>query len=90
MMDYPGLRRLAPEEARELGRRGGLASGAARRKKRAMRQRLAELLSLKMSGPAGRLEILAAMLDRALAGDLEIFDRLRAVIWSTARNADIP
>ena len=35
-----------PEERRELGRKGGIASGEAKRKKKAMRERLEILLDL--------------------------------------------
>lgn len=35
-----------PEERRELGRRGGIASGEAKRKKKAMKERLEILLSM--------------------------------------------
>ncbi len=37
-----------PEERRELGRKGGIASGEVRRKKKAMRERLEILLDLPM------------------------------------------
>jgi len=37
-----------PEERRELGRKGGIASGEAKRKKKAMRERLELLLELSM------------------------------------------
>ena len=37
---------MTPEERRELGRKGGIASGEAKRKKKAMRERLEILLDL--------------------------------------------
>jgi hypothetical protein len=37
-----------PEERRELGRKGGIASGEAKRQKKAMRERLELLLELSM------------------------------------------
>ena len=46
-----------PEERRELGRKGGIASGEAKRKKKAMRERLEILLELPMrSGKGADLE----------------------------------
>lgn len=37
---------MTPEQRRENGRKGGIASGEAKRKKKAMRERLEILLSL--------------------------------------------
>ena len=49
-----GIENLIPvrteEEAREKGRKGGIASGKARREKRDRKQRMAELLDLNMQG----------------------------------------
>lgn len=59
-------------EAREKGKKGGIASGKARRKKRDFRQ----LMRLLLDMPADELEkadnreaICAAMIQKALAGD---------------------
>ena len=41
---------MTPEERRENGRKGGIASGEAKRKKKAMRDRLEILLELPMKG----------------------------------------
>lgn len=51
------IKRLTPEEARERGRNGGIASGKAKRKKKAMKETLEVLLSLNMeNGDAVDLE----------------------------------
>lgn len=42
--DYPNLRALSPNEARENGRKGGIASGVARRERKTMREAAIELL----------------------------------------------
>ena len=71
-----GIENLTPvrskAEARERGRKGGIASGKARRKKRDFRQ----LMRLLLDMPADELEkadnreaICAAMIQKALAGD---------------------
>ena len=44
------LRTPSTDEAREIGRKGGIASGKARREKRDRKQRMAELLDLTMQG----------------------------------------
>ena len=45
-MNDGNLKRPSSEEARELGRRGGIASGAARRRRKALREALDVYLSL--------------------------------------------
>ena len=48
---------MTPEQRRENGRKGGIASGEAKRKKKAMRERLEILLSLPMkSGKEADIE----------------------------------
>ena len=48
---------MTPEERREAGRRGGIASGEAKRRKKAMRERLEVLLELPIkSGKRADLE----------------------------------
>lgn len=48
---------MTPEQRRENGRKGGIASGEAKRKKKAMRERLEILLELPMrSGKGADLE----------------------------------
>lgn len=44
---------MTPEERRENGRKGGIASGEAKRKKKAMRDRLGILLELQMKPGKG-------------------------------------
>lgn len=45
--------RMTPEQRREMGRKGGIASGEAKRKKKAMRERLEILLDLPMKSGKG-------------------------------------
>lgn len=44
---------MTPEERREAGRKGGIASGEAKRRKKAMRERLEILLELPMKSGKG-------------------------------------
>ena len=72
------------EEARSRGRNGGIASGKARREKRTLRQCLEILLGL--PAPAGhegddtREAVSAALIKKALAGDVAAFSAIRDTI----------
>ncbi|ATD81140.1 MULTISPECIES: hypothetical protein [Desulfovibrio] len=65
------------EEARKKGKKGGIASGVARRKKKTMR----ELLEIAMELPSGDKTtaeaITAALLDKALSGDVKAYEVVR-------------
>lgn len=52
MAGMDNLKTPTAEEARELGRKGGIASGKARRKKKAMKDTLAELLTMPLEDRA--------------------------------------
>lgn len=45
--------KMSPEERREMGRRGGIASGEAKRKKKAMRERLEIILDMPLKAGKG-------------------------------------
>lgn len=45
--------KMSPEQRREMGRKGGIASGEAKRQKKAMRERLEILLDLPMKSGKG-------------------------------------
>ena len=71
------------EEARERGRRGGIASGESRREKRTLRQCL-EIL-LESPAPEGhdgdnREAMSAALIKRALTGDVAAFSTIRDTV----------
>lgn len=68
--------RRSKEEARELGRKGGIASGKARREQRAMRELLEIALSAKcVKGDASNKEEAAAQLAKKMAeGDLKAIE----------------
>lgn len=69
-----GVENLKPvqskEEARELGRKGGIASGKARREKKTMRETLEMLLEMETkSGRTNREEITIGLINGAKKGN---------------------
>lgn len=64
------------EEARELGRKGGIASGIARRERKTLREELTMLLE----EDDNNLKISVALLKRALDGDISAFTTIRDTI----------
>lgn len=59
------------EEARQRGKTGGIASGAARRKKRDLRIALLALMDEKVDGQTGIERLAAALFQKALEGDVK-------------------
>ncbi len=80
-MNDGNLRTPTTEEAREIGRRGGIRSGEVRRERKAMRQALEEALSMpcELDGETvTNVEaIAAAMVRRAREGDVRAFVEVR-------------
>ena len=84
-MNEQNLRKLTTSEAREIGKKGGKASGKVRREKRTMKQLLEIALSLmvtnKKGDTASRKEVIAMQLvNRAASGDLKAIDLLTKLI----------
>lgn len=81
MINAQNLRTPTSDEAREIGRKGGLASAEARKKKKLLRECLQELLQMEYDTGKGKKtgsEVLAAMLmKKAMAGDVKAFETLR-------------
>lgn len=69
-------------EARTRGAAGGRASGAARREKKTLRQRLELLLKAQneASGQENADAITTALINKALAGDVKAFEVIRDTI----------
>ena len=70
------------EEARERGRKGGVASGQARREKASLREAVKAALDVVMKGEDGkdvsaREAIVAAQMLKALNGDSKAFEVIR-------------
>ena len=84
-MNEQNLRKLTTSEAREIGKKGGKASGKVRREKRTMKQLLEIALSLMVTNKKGetasRKEVIAMQLvNRAASGDLKAIDLLTKLI----------
>lgn len=80
MAGKDNLRTPTTEEAREIGKKGGKASGKARRRKKELK----ELLELALSQPSGIVEgednytaITAALILRAIEGDTKAYEVIR-------------
>ena len=65
------------EEARERGRKGGVASGQARREKRALREYLEARLEIKSGDMIAAEAITVALVDKALSGDVRAYETIR-------------
>ena len=82
MANNENLKTLSPEEARELGSKGGKASVKARRKKK----KLKELLELALSQPSempgedNYMAICAALINEAKTGNGKAFEIIRDTI----------
>lgn len=70
------LRTPTSEEAREIGRKGGIASGEARRKRKTLKEQLLILLSEEKN----QEEIITALLGKAKKGDTKAFEVVRDTI----------
>lgn len=70
------------EEARERGRKGGIASGIARREKKTFRATLELLLDRKLDGSplTGREAVAVALFEKAMSGDVKAFQELRDTV----------
>lgn len=74
-----------PDEAKERGRNGGLASGAARRRKRDLREHMRALLDGERDGMSGAESLALAMYEKAMSGDVRAFEAVLAVSGQGAR-----
>ena len=93
-----------PSEAREMGRKGGIASGAARRRKKSMKQKMQLLLSLPAAGndqaelaamgvePGdmdNEMVLIKALFLSAAEGDTKAFDRIQDVLGRTVAREEL-
>lgn len=76
MANNQNLRVPTSEEAREMGRKGGLASAEARRKRKTLRE---ELLALLEDGDTQN-KVSVALIQSALEGNVKAFETLRDTI----------
>lgn len=79
---------LSTAEAKALGKKGGLASGAARREKRNFRLRIEQCLLAPdaASGLDNADAIAAALVTKALTGDIKAFEVIRDTIGEKPRD----
>ena len=101
MANNENLRRLSPSEAREYGRKGGQASGEARRRKADFRKTLNLLLTAKIDSPEwtpilesmgldSTLEaaVNAAMIKEALSGNVKAYIAIRDTLGQTTKSEE--
>lgn len=69
-------------EARERGRKGGIASGESRREKKTFRATLEALLDRKLDGSSltGREAVAVALFEKAMSGDVKYFQWFRDTV----------
>lgn len=69
-------------EAQAWGRKGGIASGIARREKKTLRAALEVLLDRKLEGSSltGREAVAVALFEKAMSGDVKAFQELRDTV----------
>lgn len=67
------------KEAREMGRKGGIASGKARAKRKAMRELLEEAMARKLDGgdTTTAEAVTIALVERAMSGDTKAYEVIR-------------
>lgn len=69
----------SPKEVREMGRKGGIASGKARAKRKAMRELLEEAMARKLDGgdTTTAEAVTIALIERAMSGDTKAYEVIR-------------
>ena len=79
MANEKNLSKPTPEQARERGRKGGIASGKSRRDKKTLRQALELLLEIRdeRTGRSGMESVALALFDKAISGDVRAIEALR-------------
>ena len=76
MANNENLRVLTPEEAREIGRKGGIASGKARAERKTLREELLLLLSHGNTQEKISLSLIA----QAMEGNTKAFEVIRDTV----------
>ncbi len=99
MANEANLRTPSTKEAREIGSKGGKASGEARRRKKSIRENMKELLAMAPSGSidglgldgvesdelTNQLVMTAALMVRAQSGDVAAIKEIRSIIGDDER-----
>ena len=84
-MNSENLKTPSTEEARERGKKGGIASGKARAEKKRLKEAVESILSMKYDSETGKTltgyEMVAtALFGRAKEGDVSAFNSIRDLI----------
>lgn len=75
------LKRLSTEEARRIGKKGGVKSAQARRQKKTFKELLKIALEMRTkNGNTNAEEIVASMILKAQSGDVKAFEAIRDTI----------
>jgi len=85
MANEQNLKRLSPIKAREYGRKGGIASGIAKREKKTLKEllqmELSELTKFKENGEIKEttkaVRAVKALIQKAFSGDVNAFNSIR-------------
>lgn len=82
MANKQNLKKLSTEKAREIGAKGGRASGAAKRRKKELKECLEILLEKEITAKDGTVmtgaeAISAKLFQKALKGDIKAFEVVR-------------
>lgn len=77
-------------EAREKGKKGGIASGIARRKKRELRFALLALMENEKNGKNGIERIALALFNKALDGDIKAIQLIDDYVSNARITASLP
>ena len=85
MANEQNLQRLTTEKAREIGAKGGKASGEAKRRKKDLRLALEALLEKEFEDKKGNKltgteAITAKLFEKAMKGDVRAFETLRDTV----------
>ena len=70
----------SPNEVRENARKGGIASGEARRRKKTLKEELIALLELEKEGKSNQERMSLALLEKAQRGNTKAFEIIRDTI----------
>lgn len=80
MANNENLRTLTSEEAREIGRKGGIASGKARAERKKFRDDLIAALGAMKDGKTVQTLGIEAIIEKFVAGDMQAFTIVRDTI----------
>lgn len=75
------LKPLSTEKAREIGRKGGIASGKAKRERKTLKMELEALLEvMDKNGDSVQKKMSFALIKKAVSGDVRAFETIRDTI----------